>query len=63
MASNEVDSACPLGVKRVRKRSELGNLRLVSWNIGILMGKSIELVKSLHRCKISIACIEETNGC
>jgi len=36
----------------------------VSWNIGSLMGKSIELVKSLHRRKISIACVsrDEVGG-
>ena len=29
-------------------------------NIGSLTAKSIELVKSLHRCKISITCVQET---
>jgi len=36
------------------------NVRLASWNIGSLTGKSIELVKILHRRRISIACIQET---
>jgi len=35
-------------------------LRLASWNIRSLTGKSIELVRALHRCKISVACIKET---
>jgi len=33
---------------------------LASWNIGSLTSKSIELVKSLHRCRISIAYVQET---
>jgi len=33
---------------------------LASWNIGSLIGKSIELVKSLRRRRISIACVQET---
>jgi len=32
----------------------------VSWKIGSLTSKSIELVKALHRHKVSIACIQET---
>ena len=35
-------------------------VRLASWNVGTLTGKSIELVKSLHRRKVSIACVQET---
>ena len=35
-------------------------MRLASWNIGSLTGKSIELLKSLHRRRISIACVQET---
>ena len=35
-------------------------VRLASWNIGSLTGKSIELVKALRRRKISIACVQET---
>jgi len=38
----------------------LDNLRLTSWNIGSLTGKSMELVKALHRHNISIAYIQET---
>jgi len=60
VANNEVDRACPPGRKRVRRRSEFVNLRLALWNIGSLTSKSIELVKALHRRKISITCIQET---
>ena len=35
-------------------------VRLASWNIGTLTSKSIELVKSLRRRKVSIACVQET---
>ena len=43
-----------------RRRSELVNFCLASWNIGSLIGKSTELVKALHRRKISVASIQET---
>jgi len=55
-----VVSACPPRRRRVRQRSEINKLHFVSQNIGTLTGKSIELVKALHRRKISIACIQET---
>ncbi|XP_059306307.1 uncharacterized protein LOC132057711 [Lycium ferocissimum] len=35
-------------------------LRVGSWNIGTLTGKSIELVKILKKRKINIACVQET---
>ncbi|KAG5602889.1 hypothetical protein H5410_034259 [Solanum commersonii] len=35
-------------------------LRVGSWNIGSLTGKSIELVKILKKRKINIACVQET---
>lgn len=38
----------------------VSRLRVGSWNIGSLSGKSIELVKILKKMKISIACIQET---
>jgi len=37
-------------------------VRLASWNIGSLTGKSIDLVKSLRRCRISIAVFRRLNG-
>ncbi|KAG5632120.1 hypothetical protein H5410_003837 [Solanum commersonii] len=36
------------------------NVRVGSWNIGSLTGKSIELVKILKKRKINIACVQET---
>ena len=62
MANCEIDSVCPPGGKRVRRRSKLVNVRLASWNIGSLTGKSIELVKFLHRRRIIIAYIQETKS-
>nr|XP_016483521.1 PREDICTED: uncharacterized protein LOC107804194 [Nicotiana tabacum] len=35
-------------------------LRIGSWNIGTLTGKSIELAKILQKRKVSIACVQET---
>ncbi|XP_059285715.1 uncharacterized protein LOC132039194 [Lycium ferocissimum] len=35
-------------------------LRVGSWNIGTLSGKSIELVKILKKRRINIACVQET---
>jgi len=55
VANYEVYRACPPGRVRVRRRSELINMRLAPWNIGTLTGKAIELVKVLHRRRISIA--------
>ncbi|KAH0668323.1 hypothetical protein KY285_029529 [Solanum tuberosum] len=59
------DQSC-LGLRR-RTRENSGkrvtgshNLRVGSWNIGSLTGKSIELVKILKKRKINIACIPET---
>jgi len=60
VADYEVDSTCPPGGLRVRRWSKFVNVRLASWNIGSLTGKSIELVKVLHRRMISMACIQET---
>jgi len=59
VASNVAASTSPPGSNRVRRGAGLRKMRLASWNIGSLTGKSIELVKSLHRRKISIACIQE----
>ena len=60
MASNAAVSASPPGNNEVRRGVGLRKVRLASWNIGSLTGKSIELVKSLHRRRINIACIQET---
>ena len=57
MVSNVLVSANPPGGNGVRRGVELWKMRLASWNIGSLTGKSIELVKSLHRRRINIACV------
>ncbi|XP_070054939.1 uncharacterized protein [Nicotiana tomentosiformis] len=38
----------------------VSRLRVGSWNIGNLTGKSIELAKILQKRKINIACVQET---
>jgi len=60
VASNVVASASPPGRNGVRRGVGFRQLRLASWNIGSLTSKSIELVKSLHRRRISIAYVQET---
>ncbi|XP_070052853.1 uncharacterized protein [Nicotiana tomentosiformis] len=35
-------------------------LRIGSWNIGTLTGKSIELVKILQKRRVNVACVQET---
>ncbi|XP_059301993.1 uncharacterized protein LOC132053918 [Lycium ferocissimum] len=45
------------GAKGVEGASRL---RVGSWNIGTLSGKSIELVKILKKRRINIACVQET---
>ena len=57
MASHVAVLACPLGSFGVRRDLGLRKVRLASWNIGSLMGQSIELVKSLRRHKISISTV------
>ena len=42
------------------RRNGINRMHFALWNIRILMSKSIELVKVLHRRKISIICIQET---
>jgi len=59
LTHNVVVRACPPGEKWVRRRSVIDTLRFASWNIESLKGKFIELVKALHRRKISITCIQE----
>jgi len=44
----------------VRRGAGFRKVRLALWNIGSVTGKSMELVKSLHRRRISIACVQET---
>ena len=60
MASNVVVSASPPGGRGGRRDEGFRKVRLASWNIGSLTGNSIELVKSLHRRRINIVCVQET---
>jgi len=60
VASNVVVPASPPGGIGVRRGAGLQKVRLAFWNIGSLTGKSIELVKSLCRRRISITCVQET---
>jgi len=60
VVSNVVASASPPRGDGDRRGAGFRKVRLASWNIGSLMGKSIELVKALHRRRISIACFQET---
>ncbi|KAF3614999.1 hypothetical protein FXO37_35701 [Capsicum annuum] len=46
---------------RGRRVARVNRLRVGSWNIGTLQGKSIKLVKILRKRKINIACVQETN--
>jgi len=60
VSSNVVALASPPGSNGVRRGVGFQNVCLASWNIGSLTGKSIELVKSLQRHRIIIACVQET---
>jgi len=60
VASNDIVQACPLRGNRVSKGGELDRLRFASWNAGTFTGKSMQLVKVLHRRKVNMACIQET---
>ncbi|XP_059310894.1 uncharacterized protein LOC132062318 [Lycium ferocissimum] len=44
----------------VRWVKGVSSLRVWSWNIGTLSGKSIELVKILKKRRINIACVQKT---
>ena len=60
VASHVAVSAGPPRGNGSRRGVGPQKVRFASWNIGSLTGKSIELVKSLRRRKISIACVQET---
>ena len=60
MASNVVVSAGPPRGSGGGRGGGFRKVRLASWNIGSLAGKSVELVKSLYRRRINIACVQET---
>ena len=57
---NDVAQACPLGWRSGKKGVGLDILRFASCNIVNLTSKSIELVKTLHRHKVNLAYIQET---
>ena len=50
----------PRRVRRVRKLAEPTRIRIVSWNVGSLMGKLRELVDVAIRRRVNILCIQET---
>jgi len=65
LVSDGGNESCPR--LRPRSREHRGkwvtvshNVRVGSWNIGSLMGKSIELVKILKKRNINIAYVQET---
>nr|XP_009802627.1 PREDICTED: uncharacterized protein LOC104248128 [Nicotiana sylvestris] len=46
--------------KKGKGKERARRLRIRSWNIGTLTGKSIELAKILQKRKVNIACVQET---
>ena len=48
------------GRVRVKKLVHDSKLRLATWNIGILIGKGMEIVDTMIRRKINIICLQET---
>ena len=44
----------------VKKLVQESRIRLATWNIGTLTGKSIELVDTMKRRRVNIACLQET---
>jgi len=35
-------------------------IRFATWNIGTMLGRSAEVVETLHRRKIDVCCVQET---
>jgi len=60
VTSNVIAPASPPRGYGVRRGAGSWKVRLASWNIGSLTSKSIKLVKSLQRRRISIAYVRET---
>nr|XP_009763775.1 PREDICTED: uncharacterized protein LOC104215629 [Nicotiana sylvestris] len=48
------------GGKRGKGNKGSYRLRIGSWNVGTLTGKSIELAKILQKRRVNIACVQET---
>ena len=42
-----------------RVKKQVGRLRVVSWNVGTMTGKAMEIVDVLRRRKVDIACVQE----
>ena len=42
-----------------RLKKQVGRLRVVSWNVGTMTGKVIEIADVLRRRKVDIACVQE----
>ncbi|XP_058208223.1 uncharacterized protein LOC131321237 [Rhododendron vialii] len=57
---SEQGFSCVPGRVRVKKLAQDYRIRLVIWNIGTLTGKTKELVDTMLRTRISIACFQET---
>ncbi|XP_070010290.1 uncharacterized protein [Nicotiana sylvestris] len=49
-----------LGCKGGKGNKGVHRLRIGSWNVGSLTGKSIELAKILKKRRVNIACVQET---
>ena len=46
--------------KNKNENKNKNKIRLATWNLGTLTGKSLELIDTMKRRKINIACIQET---
>ena len=42
-----------------RLKKQVGRLRVVSWNVGTMTGKAMEIADVLRRRKVDIACVQE----
>ncbi|KAF3678339.1 hypothetical protein FXO37_04417 [Capsicum annuum] len=60
MGSSSGVSAGSVRSGRGRRAGREDKLGVGSWNIGTLLGKSVELVKILKKRRINIACVQET---
>ncbi|XP_070002025.1 uncharacterized protein [Nicotiana sylvestris] len=51
------------GSKEDKGNKGVYRLRIGSWNVGTLTGKSIELAKILQKRRFNIVCLQETREC
>jgi hypothetical protein len=42
-----------------KNREKRGEIRIASWNVATMTGKSMEVVEVLKRRKVEIACVQE----